>query len=140
MDLNDIEQLVKLIREANISALTVSSKGVTVKLKKPLLPAGSKSARPAARKAAHPAVEAAASKPAPEEIFITAPMVGIFHSIESVSAPGTVVKAGQVVGVIESMKLMNDVICERDGIVADVLIEDDMPVEFGQDLFRLENE
>ena len=72
------------------------------------------------------------------EVFITARMVGIFHSIDSVGAVGTAVKAGQVVGAIESMKLLNDAVSDHDGVIAEVLVEDGMPVEYGQRLFRLE--
>jgi len=86
-------------------------------------------------KAAEPVAE---EEPAPVGVFISAPMVGIFHSIDSVGARGNAIKAGQAVGVIESMKLMNDIVADQDGVIAEVLIEDGMPVEYGQKLFRLE--
>ena len=65
-------------------------------------------------------------------------MVGIFHSAGNAITEGIAVKAGQSVGAIESMKLMNDVISEHEGTVAEVLVDDGMPVEYGQMLFRLE--
>ena len=67
-------------------------------------------------------------------------MVGIFHSAGNSMTEGVAVKAGQSVGAIESMKLMNDVISECDGVIAEVLVEDGLPVEYGQPLFRLEAE
>jgi acetyl-CoA carboxylase biotin carboxyl carrier protein len=69
---------------------------------------------------------------------ISAPMVGIFHLIDGIAMPGATVKKGQAVGVIESMKLMNEVVAQEDGQIAEVYVEDGMPVEYGQTLFRLE--
>lgn len=137
MKLEEIEKLVGILREAKISELTVSTDGTTVRIRKPLTP------RPAAKtQAVHEtskATEPIAEKdPEPAGTYITAPMVGIFHSIDSVGATGNAIKAGQVVGVIESMKLMNDIMADQDGIIAEALIEDGMPVEYGQKLFRLE--
>jgi len=135
MDLDEIEQLVKIIRDAKISELTVSAGGTKVRLRKLLPPPVS--VPPAPPKAEASAIEA---EPAASGTYITAPMVGIFHSVDSASAVGTVVGVGQVVGAIESMKLMNDVMAEHDGVIAEILVEDGVPVEYGQNLFRLEGE
>lgn len=141
MDLDEIEQLVKIIRDAKISELTVSAGGAKVRLRKLLPPPVS--VPPAPPKAEASAVEAepvSVEEPATSGTYITAPMVGIFHSVDSASAVGTVVEVGQVVGAIESMKLMNDVMAEHDGVIAEILVEDGVPVEYGQNLFRLEGE
>lgn len=140
MDISEIEELVGILRKARISELTVASGGVQVRLRKrlgdepfPLVQTQmSKEAEPA------PATVEPETDPSPAPVYITSSMVGIFHSIDSVSTVGTVVKAGQVVGAIESMKLMNDVTSEYDGVIAEVLVEDGMPVEYGQQLFRLD--
>ena len=139
MDLHEIEQLVSIIRDAGVSELTVSIGDSTVKLRKPLAPAPAPKPRPKAKvEAPKPETKpAAAVEAVPGETFITAPMVGIFHSIDGICAIESPVKPGQVVGVIESMKLMNDVVSDQDGVIAEILIEDDMPVEFGQKLFRI---
>ena len=60
-----------------------------------------------------------------------------FHTIELGPKTEGLVQPGQVVGVIESMKLMNDVRAEVGGVVIAVLAEEGMPVEYGQSLFRL---
>lgn len=73
----------------------------------------------------------------PVGITITAPMVGIFHVIDGIKSRGISVKKGQVVGAIESMKLMNEVVSRDDGEVEEILVEDGTPVEYGQVLFRL---
>lgn len=72
-----------------------------------------------------------------DPILLTAPMVGLFHHLPAPLRYGAAVGAGQVVGHIESMKLMNDVPAEQAGQVVEVLVEDGSAVEYGQPLFRL---
>jgi biotin carboxyl carrier protein len=141
MEIAEIEQLLDVVRDARISELAVSMEGAKVKLRKPLLPEA-QIVRHAESTPKMAAASVAAPQPAAEApaAYITAPMVGIFHAIDSISIVGTPVKAGQVVGAIESMKLMNDVTSEQDGVIADVMVDDGMPVEYGQHLFRLETE
>ena len=141
MDIEEIEQLVSIVRGARISELTVSAQGSSVRLCKPLPGAQPSAAAPhrqpaAKAESALPSAQVAA--PEALEAFVNAPMVGIFHSAGNSMTAGMAVKAGQSVGAIESMKLMNDVISDQDGIIAEVLVEDGVPVEFGQPLFRLE--
>jgi biotin carboxyl carrier protein len=142
MEIEEIEQLVGMIHEARISELAVTTDGSTVRLRKPLpsmQPVAEASAPSQAEKSQSPRPEA--GKPAETvdtELFVSAPMVGIYHSAGNSMVRGVAVKAGQSVGAIESMKLMNDVISEHDGVIAEVLVEDGLPVEYGQTLFRLE--
>lgn len=137
MNLNEIEELVKIVRDAKVSELTVAVGDATVKLRKPMTTAPKP--RPQAKVATPKAQgeQAAPAEPGPNEVYITAPMVGIFHSIATTVTLESPIKARQAVGVIESMKLMNDIVSEHDGIIAEILIEDDMPVEYGQKLFKL---
>jgi len=140
MDIGEIEQLVGIIRDARISELAVSSGGVRIRLRKQLtgIAAAPAHAAPPAETPA-PAVEPEpAEEPTTAAAYITAPMVGIFHSIDSAGAVGASVKAGQAVGAIESMKLMNDIMSEYDGMITAVLVEDGAPVEYGQHLFQIE--
>lgn len=136
MDIDSIEQLVDIIRNARISELTVASDGAKVRLKKELIPMPVAAPKPAPR-------AEAPKQPAPEvkeEVdtndFIRAKMVGIFHG-NSQDLIRTKVKNGQVVGSIESMRLMNDILSDFDGTIIEVLIEDSSPVEFGQNLFKI---
>ena len=69
-------------------------------------------------------------------------MVGTFYAAPSEGADpfvsvGDTVKKGQVLGIIEAMKLMNEIECEYDGVVAAVLVENKEVVEYGQPLFRI---
>ncbi|HUV03716.1 MAG TPA: biotin/lipoyl-containing protein [Armatimonadota bacterium] len=140
MEIDDIERLIGIIRGARISELAVSSGGVKIRLRKQL--GGVAAAHAPVTRAEEvplPAVEPQpAEEPAPAAAYITAPMVGIFHSMDAVGAAGAPASAGQVVGVIESMKLMNDIVSEHDGTIIEVLVEDGAPVEYGQHLFRVE--
>lgn len=64
-----------------------------------------------------------------------ASLVGVFHHLEPPVRKGDAVSVGQVIGAIESMKLMSDVRCEAAGVVDDVLVDDGAAVEYGQPLF-----
>lgn len=75
-------------------------------------------------------------------VYIESPMVGTFYAAPSADkAPfvsvGDTVRKGQVVAIIEAMKLMNEVEAERGGIVEEILARNEQLVEFGQPLFRL---
>ena len=74
---------------------------------------------------------------APEPIRLWSPMVGVFYHARPPLPYGAEIEPGQIVGSIESMKLMNDVRAEHAGRLTDILIEDGTPVEYGQTLFRL---
>lgn len=76
---------------------------------------------------------ASASPPAP----VTAHMVGVFRAGRPPIAPGDLVKAGQVVGQIEAMRLMNDIVAPGAGRVQAVFVSEGQPVEYGQPLFEI---
>lgn len=74
--------------------------------------------------------------------IIKAPLVGTFYTSSSPDAvpfvePGDTVKKGQVLGIIEAMKLMNEIESEFDGIVEEVLAQNEEVVEYGQPLFKI---
>lgn len=77
-----------------------------------------------------------------EMIFVESPMVGTFYAAPSEGAEpfvsvGDKVKKGQVIGIIEAMKLMNEIEAGEDGIVEEILVENEQLVEFGQPLVKL---
>ena len=100
---------------------------------------------------AAPAAAAPAAAPAPAAAseaseeggkVITSPLVGTFYSASSPEAEpfvkeGDTVKKGQVLGIIEAMKLMNEIESEFDGVVEAVLVSNEEVVEYGQPLFRI---
>jgi len=78
-----------------------------------------------------------------EGIYVTSPMVGTFYTASSPDAPpfvqeGDTVQKGDVICIIEAMKVMNEVKAEKDGTVTQVLVENGHPVEFGTKLFQLD--
>ncbi len=76
------------------------------------------------------------------ETVVFSPLVGTFYRAPSEDAEpfvqvGDPVRKGQVLGIIETMKLMNEIECEKDGVVTAVLAENEQVVEYGQPLFRI---
>ena len=75
--------------------------------------------------------------------LVTSPFVGTFYRAPSPDSPpyvdvGAKVKKGQVLCIVEAMKLMNEIEAEVEGVVAEILVQNATPVEFGQPLFRVE--
>jgi acetyl-CoA carboxylase biotin carboxyl carrier protein len=80
--------------------------------------------------------------PASQDHFITAPMIGTFYASPAPGAPpfvtaGSEVYVGQTVGIIEAMKIMNEITADRAGVVDAVLVDNGQPVEYGSPLLRL---
>ena len=65
-------------------------------------------------------------------------MVGVFHHSDPPITAGMQVEAGQVIAVIESMKLMNDIRSEESGTILSVHVDDGLAVEYGQPLFDID--
>ncbi len=107
---------------------------------------GSSAPLPAAAEAAaeNPGAEAPAAEPeAKRYVDVTSPMVGTFYRAPAPDAPpfvevGRRVKPGDTLCIIEAMKLMNELECEVEGTIAEILVENAEPVEFGQVLFRID--
>lgn len=81
-----------------------------------------------------------ASEPDNNSQTVTSPLVGIFYSAESPEAKdyvavGDTVKKGQVIGIIEAMKLMNEIQSDYDGVVTKILVDNEQLVEYGQPMF-----
>ncbi len=96
----------------------------------------------------HPPVAAAAPAPAApkpdaKSFTVNSPFVGTFYRSASPDAPsfvdvGVAVKKGQVLCIVEAMKLMNEIEAETPGRIVEVLVQNGSPVEYGEPLFRLE--
>ena len=134
MDVDKIEQLIRVLEGSPNEELCVQKGDYRVCIKK-----GAKPAPTPVRKASPPAAAPVEAPAQPKERFITAPMVGIFHVVDGIAQVGSAVTEGQVVGSIESMKLPNDIESSVAGVVVGALVEDGMPVEYGQPLFRVES-
>ena len=139
MDIRKIKKLMELVEQSGINELEVREGEESIRLSK--APAGVMMT-PVAAPSAAPAMVPAAVSAAPVQPAghtQTAPMVGTFYRAASPdSAPfvdvGKQVAAGDVICIIEAMKLMNQIEAEKAGVVAAILVEDGQPVEFGQPL------
>lgn len=139
----DTEQIIRLIETVSKSSLTEFeySEG-DMKL---VLKAGTPAAvaAPKAPQKAEPAAPAAEEEFVDDGTWIKSPLVGTFYSAPAEDAEpyvhvGDTVKKGQVLGIIETMKLMNEIESDRDGVITEIVIENEQVVEFGQLLFRVE--
>jgi acetyl-CoA carboxylase biotin carboxyl carrier protein len=141
----EIRRLADLLRDYGLTEVEVEREGVRVRLRREpaALAAPSAGSVASAPAAASPAVSAAAGASEAHLLTIEAPMVGTFYRAPSPDAQpfvrdGDRVKKGQVVCIIEAMKLMNEIESKVAGRLVKVLVENTQPVEYGQPLFLLE--
>ena len=137
MDLRKIKKLIELVEESGISELEVHKGDESVRILRPP-PTGA--GEPASKLAA---ASAGAAAPGPAG-FVTAraPMAGTFYAApepgaERFVSAGAAVATGETLCIIESMKMMNEIPSEVDGVVIEVLVTDGEPVAKGQGLFRI---
>ncbi|WP_430392372.1 acetyl-CoA carboxylase biotin carboxyl carrier protein [Dyella sp. 20L07] len=148
MDLRKIKKLIDLLEESNLAELEIKEGEEVVRLSR--VPKGSVALAPApvampvaaAPVAAAPvAVEAAPAGPSlPAGHVVKAPMVGTFYASSTPGAAafvkvGQQVKAGETLGIIEAMKMFNQIEADVAGTVQAILIENGQPVEFDQPMF-----
>ena len=133
MDVKKIEELIRVLEGSPSEELSVQKGDYRVYIKK-----GRKPAAVPVRKTQTTGAQVNVQQTQPTEHFVNAPMVGIFHVVDGIARVGATIIEGQVVGSIESMKLANDVTSNIAGTVLEVLVEDGMPIEYGQPLFKVE--
>ncbi|HEY5293686.1 MAG TPA: acetyl-CoA carboxylase biotin carboxyl carrier protein [Burkholderiales bacterium] len=140
MDLRKLKKLIDLVQESGISELEVTEGEEKVKIVKSGGPAIAYSA-PAPTPVPVP-VLAAAPAAAPAAIpghVVKSPMVGTFYRSPSPGAKtfvevGDTVKSGDTICIIEAMKLLNEIECDKDGVIKAILVENGQPVEYGEPL------
>ncbi len=148
MDLQEIRKIVELMNEHGLTHFDLTKKDFHLKLKKgadlddlrSLLAAMPAAAPPPA--VAAPVAAAAPATPDPEGAEITSPMVGTFYLRPAPDTPafvevGSSVSIGQVICIIEAMKVMNEIKAEKSGTICAVIAEDGSPVQYGDVLFRI---
>ena len=140
-----IEEMLQLMESRGLVELEMEHQGLRIRLKKA-------SSGPAAQLVEYvtgvpqPIQPQAAAKPAADEgrrIIIKSPMVGTFYRTPAPDAPpfaevGQDIEVGQVVCIIEAMKLMNEIKSEVAGQIIEILADNGTPIEFGQPLFAVE--
>jgi acetyl-CoA carboxylase biotin carboxyl carrier protein len=159
MDVDKLKAILSALQGTDVTRLTWSdgTETLTIRLGHPPAPATIHAAplvAPAIQPVAPPPLAAAAAavaaapaapKPAAADntFTVNSPFVGTFYGSSSPETPpfldvGTVVQKGQVLCIVEAMKLMNEIEAERPGRCVEVLIQNGSPVEYGEPLFRFE--
>ena len=145
-----IEKLAKLIDEKSLSEIILEDGEQAITIKREINQAVVQTALPAPAPAVAAPVQAPAAEassepaaPAQKGTPITSPMVGAFYAAPSPGAKpfvkvGDTVSAGQVVCIVEAMKLMNEIESEVSGKVVQICVEDGQSVEYGQVLMYIE--
>lgn len=152
MDLKDIRQLVKLVESSEINELEIEEKDNKIRIVKNSAVQGAtqlvQAAAPAVAAPAAPATTAvegqsAAPKKADNILEVKSPMVGTFYRAASPDSDpytdiGKSVKTGDVLCIVEAMKLMNEIESEYSGKIVEIMVDNAQPVEYNQVLFLIE--
>jgi acetyl-CoA carboxylase biotin carboxyl carrier protein len=155
MDIRKIKKLIELLEESNIGELEIKEGEESVRIARnsgttQYFTAPQGFAAPAAPAPAAPAAAPVAAAPAaahaaaalPSGHLVKSPMVGTFYRSPSPGSPafievGKHVKAGDVICIIEAMKMMNQIEADKTGVIEAILVEDGSPVEFDQPLVTI---
>ena len=152
MDIRKVKKLIELLEESGIAELEISEGEESVRISRhprmsmaaPAVIPQIQQAPPAAPASpARPATAAGEHKPRNDDQTITSPMVGTYYSASAPGAKsfveiGQEIKVGQILCIIEAMKMMNQIESDKAGRVTAILAKNGEPVEFGQPLFIIE--
>lgn len=132
MKLEDINDIVKILNENNLTHISFRNGDSKISVSKNILSNFQSGVN----------AESETEKQVPTSEYITSPTVGTFYvSSDPESTPfisvGQKVTKSTVVGIVEAMKMMTDVLSNKDGLIAEILVSDGESIEYGQKLFRL---
>lgn len=146
MDIRKVKKLIELLEESNINELEITEGEDSVRISRGV-PAAAYAAQPmmAAPMVAAPPAAPAAVAISNEPIAghtINSPMVGSFYASPAPGSPafvsvGQAVSPGDVLCIIEAMKMMNQIEADKAGVIGAILVEDGEPIEFDQPLFTI---
>lgn len=151
MDIRKVKKLIEMLEESSLAEIEIREGEESIRISRASSVGGTGGATVTANHPAAPApagTPPAASAPAapasvPSGHAVTSPMVGTFYRSPSPGAKafvdiGAEVKVGDVLCIIEAMKMMNQIECDKAGVVKAILKENGQPVEFGEPLFVIE--
>ena len=136
-----VERMVAVAQRAGLASLEIETNGLELELKFGGVVESNGQAVPSVAPAAAP-LAVVAAEPEPVGHVITAPMVGTYYHATSPADPplvqvGDRVEVGQLIGIIEAMKIMNEITADRGGTVLEVIAGNATAVEYGSPLIRL---
>ena len=136
MDINEIMKLIQAVSDYGLTSFELEEGNIKIALKREKETVVLSGAQPAASAAEAPNIQSTSDN------VVLSPLVGTFYSSSSPDAEpfvkvGDTVKKGQVLGIIEAMKLMNEIESDFDGVVEAILVNNEDVVEYGQPLFRI---
>ena len=143
----EIEDLVELLNLYHLTELELEKKGVRIRVRRDPAPTFTSSpvevAKISEQLPVSPIQSSGQHSEASQYLTVISPIVGTFYRAPSPDTDpyveeGALVKKGQVLCIVEAMKLMNEIEAEVDGKVVKVLVESTTPVEFGQPLFLID--
>jgi acetyl-CoA carboxylase biotin carboxyl carrier protein len=157
MNLDDIKEVLELVREHDLAEFEIERDGLRIRIKKgpsghdvehpvasPIMPAAARAPFAATAQPAAPPAAAAPETDAGEVnlAVVKSPIVGTFYRAPEPGAPpfvdvGGAVRNGQVLCIIEAMKLMNEIESEYAGEVIKIYVENGQPVQYGERLFAI---
>lgn len=148
MNVKELKEMIALMNENGLVEIEIEREGMRIRLRKGISGAPEITQEGIVVQQTPQAAAAAAPAKVPEAarsnlIEIKAPMVGTFYRSPAPDAPpfaekGEAIEPGQVICIIEAMKLMNEIKSEVKGKIVDILVENAQPVEFGHVLFLIE--
>ena len=144
MDIRKVKKLIELLEASDVAEIEIKEGEEAVRISRSptvVAPTAQYQAMPAAAPLSPPAASIAEA-PVTQGTAIQSPMVGSFYRAPSPSSPpfvevGTHVKVGDVVCIVEAMKMMNQIEADHSGVVEAILVEDGEPVEFDQPLMTI---
>lgn len=147
MDIRKVKKLIELLEASDIAEIEIKEGEEAVRISRYSSAAPALMPAPAAPVAAAPPPAAAPAEDKPAVVansghVVSSPMVGTFYRSPSPSSPafvevGTHVKVGDVVCIVEAMKMMNQIEADKAGVVEAILVNDGEPVEFDQPLITI---
>jgi len=144
LDFEQLRELIRLLDESNLTEIEVEHDDDRIRVRRDP-GAGSIASQPGAPAQVGTSTHASGTQPAEEDDnnYVTSPFVGTFYRAPSPKNDafvevGDTIVPGQVLCIVEAMKLMNEIESEVEGTIVDVLVENGKPVEYGDRLFRIE--
>ncbi len=152
MNIKEIKEMLQLMAEHSLTEVEIEKDGLKIKLKKGgngrFVTETAYETAPMAVPVARGAADAGSAPPAPKAdppnvAIVKSPMVGTFYAAPSPDQPnyaavGKQVKEGDVLCIVEAMKLMNEIKAEVSGKIIEILVKNGQPIEFDQPLFKIQ--